>query len=271
MISGITISASPLWAHSAERGLIMLLPTGYYIVGGAIAVALSFFVLAGISRRRIESIIGFHKTLFSIPRIPVVFTSTLSFLLLSILVFIGLEGSRDPLENLLPLTIWTFWWIGFTLLQFVVGDLWKFVNPWTGPLHCLGKTSIFRHHPFTLPERIGFSPAILQFFGFAWFELVDIAPEDPSRLACMIITYWLFNFVALVLYGNEWLQRGEPFSIFFRLVGLCAPFQRKQIINQGIRKTQINLTWPGQGLINHPTLPFSGVLFVLLNPEHGFI
>ena len=33
------------FAHASDRGHVLLLPTGHYIVGGALAVAASFFVL----------------------------------------------------------------------------------------------------------------------------------------------------------------------------------------------------------------------------------
>ncbi|TIT25897.1 MAG: hypothetical protein E5W76_35165, partial [Mesorhizobium sp.] len=34
------------FAHASDRGHVLLLPTGYYVAGGALAVAVSFLVLA---------------------------------------------------------------------------------------------------------------------------------------------------------------------------------------------------------------------------------
>ena len=42
----------------------------------------------------------------------------------------GFAGSRDPLSNPLPLTVWTLLWIGLTLLQGLFGNLWHWINPW---------------------------------------------------------------------------------------------------------------------------------------------
>src|SRR5947208_3177940 len=40
------VSPTPAFAHASDRGHVLLLPTGYYIIGGAFAVAASFLVLA---------------------------------------------------------------------------------------------------------------------------------------------------------------------------------------------------------------------------------
>ena len=50
-----------------------------------------------------------------------------------VLVAAGLLGSRDPLSNPLPLTVWTLLWVGLTLVQGVLGNLWEWINPWLGP------------------------------------------------------------------------------------------------------------------------------------------
>ena len=111
------------------------------------------------------------------------------------------------------------------MLQFFVGDLWKFLNPWFGPLIWIQRLTSFSSPLIRLPERLGYLPATLLFASFSWFELVDLAPEDPARLATVVLTYWLINFIAILLFGyNDWIKRGEPFLIFFRLVGICSPF-----------------------------------------------
>ena len=58
--------------------------------------------------------------------------SLLSLAAIVLLVTAGRIGSRDPLANPLPLFVWTIWWIGFTYLHAVLGNLWAHVNPWIG-------------------------------------------------------------------------------------------------------------------------------------------
>ena len=54
-------------------------------------------------------------------------------LFLAMLVAAGFLGSRDPLSNPLPLTVWTLLWVGLTLVQGLFGNLWAWINPWYGP------------------------------------------------------------------------------------------------------------------------------------------
>src|SRR5256885_1694975 len=89
--------AGSVFAHAGERGLVLLLPTGMYMLGGAAAVVLSFAVLALLPSpffsRLIESkVIDTAKPRSLAP-------SAVMLLLLGILVFAGYTGSRDPLEN----------------------------------------------------------------------------------------------------------------------------------------------------------------------------
>jgi len=102
------------------------------------------------------------------------------------MVAAGLFGSRDPLHNPLPALIWTAWWVCFTIAQGLFGPLWRLVNPWTGPLAALRALSgrpLGASPMLKLPQQLGFLIAIVQFYAFAWFELVDLAPSDPDRLA----------------------------------------------------------------------------------------
>ena len=119
-----------------------------------------------------------------------------------------------------------------------------------------------KSHYATLPLGIGYLPAIVLFIGFAWFELVDIAPEDPDRLAYAAMEFWLVNFAAIIVFGRQaWFRRGEPFAIFYRLVGKISPF-RVNVMDD--RRWQVDLVMPGSQFRQLDPLPLSGVLFVLL-------
>ncbi len=258
------LSTTPAFAHGAERGLIMLLPTNYYLIGGGLAVFLSFMMLAVVPNRLFSEIT--HKTVaiapsLGIPKAPVSF---LTFLLLAICVLAGFFSVHDPLSNPLPLVIWTAWWVGMTLAHAIFGNLWLWLNPWTGVLSAMRKVTgseLGRKPIFNLPKRIGYVPSILQFSLFAWFELVSIAPEDPPRLASAVLCYWLFNFIAIVLVGQtEWMKRGEPFSVFFRMIGMFSPL--RLIETETGRK--IALSWPGALCLTAEPLPLSGTIFILL-------
>jgi hypothetical protein len=115
------------------------------------------------------------------------------------------------------------------------------------------------------PSWLGYWPAIALFLGFAWFELIDLAPDDPWRLAVAVGAYWLFTFIALLLFGEAaWLGRAEPFSVFFRFIGALSPLVSTPANGQGATRRQLSLGPPGTALLDRGALPPSGTLFILL-------
>lgn len=244
-------------AHASERGHVLLLPTGYYSIGGALAVAASFLVLALVPPRLLTGIWSKELVLFPLRAEAKIVTSLLSFLFFAILVAAGFWGSRDPLSNPLPLTIWTLLWVAMALVQGLRGDAWAWLNPWYGPCRLVARFR--RNDPLlALPQRLGMWPAVVLLLAFAWFELVYPAPDDPERLARAAGLYWLATFIAMLVFGHEqWSRRGEFLSVFFRVLSHFALLGRDE---QG----RLTLRWPGARLLETGPLPKSGVAFVLL-------
>ena len=249
-------------AHGSERGFVLLLPTGYYLTGGALAVAASFVLIALVPGGPVRRLAARRIRLGSLPAFSPVPTSLLALAVMVLLVGAGLYGSRDPLENPLPLAVWTVWWIGMTLLHAAFGNLWAFINPWSGPYRLVERVFRGRIGGFAYPRWLGYWPAVLLFFAFAWMELVYPAPDDPERLAIAVACYWLIAFAGMLLFGEQvWAKRAEPLSIFFRFVAGLSPF----ILEQGAAgRPRLALCWPGAALLEREPLPPSGVLFVLL-------
>lgn len=251
------LAAAPAFAHTSESGFVLLLPTGHYIAGGTLAVAASFLLLLFVPDGAVRRIARGRLDLCALPRIPATATSTVVAALLVLLLLAGLYGSRDPLRNPLPLTVWTLWWGGFTLAQALFGNLWSVLNPWIGPHRLLGGGR--RKGMLAYPAWLGYWPAVLGFLGFAWFELVDPAPADPERLAHAVAAYWAVTLIGMRLFGERaWLSRAECFSVFLRFVAGLSPFQAA---GPGRR---LVLACPGARLAGFRPLPASGVLFVLL-------
>lgn len=247
-------------AHASDRGHVLLLPTGHYLVGGALAVAASFLVLLLVSPARLERLTGARLGIATVGdrlRLPL---SLVSFLVLAVLVAAGFHGSRDPLSNPLPLMVWTVVWVGFTLLQGLFGNIWAWINPWYGPWRIVSpllNRSPDGKPPLRLPSWAGSWPAVILLLAFAWFELVYPAPDDPERLARAVGVYWLFSLAMMLLFGfGEWSKRGEFLSVFFGRVA------RFGIVDKA-RNGRLSLCLPGAKLMNTPALQFSGTLFLL--------
>lgn len=255
--SALIASCAPAFAHASERGHVLLLPTGYYLIGGAMAVAASFAVLAFVRPSTLEAYRGFRLLLGIAPARLRLFTSALSCAFLFMLIAAGFFGSTDPVHNPLPLTFWTLMWVGLTLIQGLLGNLWYWLNPWYAPCRAVN-TMLGRAEPNFDEARATYLPALFLFAAFVWFELVYIAPEDPPRLAIALLTYWLFTFALALIVGHErWTRQGEFLTVFFTMISHFAVFQRKG--------RNVELRLPGAAVVESRPLPASGVLFLLGN------
>lgn len=250
---------TPAFAHASDRGHVLLLPTGYYLIGGAFAVAVSFLVLALLPPDTLDRFWRRRLPLFTFSDGARIVISLISFAGLAILITAGFIGSRDPLSNPLPLVVWTLLWAGLTLLQGVFGDLWSWLNPWYGPWRLLSRlTGKGDEVARQLPQWLGCWPAVILFLAFAWFELIDPAPDDPARLAFAAGLYWLVTFVAMLVFGyDKWSRGGEFLGIFFSMVSRFAPVARDD-------DGRLALCWPGAKLLTAEPLPASGMAFLLL-------
>ncbi len=246
----------PAAAHVSQQGFVLLLPTDIYIASGIWVVALTVVALAvtpGHVGERLFSTLALPKI-----RAPhwETATSLIAFCFLCWLVYIGLTGSRDPLANPLPLFIWTVFWLMIVVLQACVGDLWRWINPWSGLARLIlggtGQPVVMR-----LPQRLGRWPAAAGLLAFSAFALADPAPDDPARLAVIVAGYGLYTIVAMVVFGAEdWLSRGEFFTVLMRHFATLSP------LRLGRQASRVGM--PGWQLLDARPLSLSGGIFVLL-------
>ena len=253
----------PASAHAGERGFILLLPTTAYLVGGAVAVLLTFAAMALIPSTRLRDWGAVRWRRLELPswedhsESPAARGLQVAVLALgAILVAAGYAGSRDPLANPLPLTVWSLWWVAFTFLVAVFGNLWSVLNPWRGAWWLLtalpGLRAWRERPPVAWPGRLGATPAVVLFAGFAWLELVDPAPSDPEHLANAVLVSSTLTLAGMLLFGERaWLRNAEAFTVFFRMVAWLSPFHH-------------GLALPGSRLLEIGALRTGTAVFVLL-------
>jgi hypothetical protein len=243
-------STSMAYAHSAERGFVMLLPTGFIITAGALAVAVSFLVLSVMHDATLKRWME-HRLIILWKRCDCPFwTSLISAGLIALLLMRGLAGSADPLENLLPLAVWTGWWVIIVLLHPLLGNLWGGLNPlawmqWK-----------FNHDRY--PKHWAYWPALFLFACFAWFQLVYPAPDHPQTLAMVMIVYLAVTACAALIFGPKpWFTFADPLAVMSRFLGWMAPLQRRG-------DTAYQVGWPALPLAKTETLPLSAALMIVL-------
>lgn len=243
------------FACALPPSVILTLPTGHYITAAALTLALT--ALLGAAAHRLPAmephLVHERKVL-----VPETLTSYLSFLAFLGLVFVGLFGERDPMHNLMTLVFWTGVWIVVPLGSMLFGNLWRPINPWTGPVR-IARTLLGRTNTFGL-SRLGHWPAVLGYAGFVWFQMVSLYPDDPAVLASIALGYWLVIFVLATLEGDGWLARGEFLTVLFGLIAKIAPLWNE---TSGTR-TRLMRGWPGTQVLAMPPLSPSAVVFVSL-------
>jgi hypothetical protein len=255
LTAALLLAPAAASAHAAERMVILTLPTGLYMLGAAAAVILTALVTALAPRLpRLKTVMLLDRP---VP-LPITLTSTLSCLFLFALIAIGFLGSRDPLSNLLPLTIWTLFWVGLPILAALFGDVFRPIDPWTGPVR-LARRAFGRTGSVGL-ARLGHLPAVAGLLAFAWLEIVSLAPADPLVLARVVLAYWLLHFLIAVLEGETWLRHGETFTVFFGLIARIAPIWSEI---DGNRAT-IMAAAPGARLLSGPQMSAGLIAFVTL-------
>ena len=248
---GFLLSVIPAFAHVSERALVLMLPTDVYSVFGVAAVIATVFLTVLVPPAAIKALFRFGQNeppkVGARPSILRAATSILALFCMVGLIATGLFGPRDPLGNLLPLVVFTAWWICFPFLQALFGDLWAWVNPWSRSI-----VLVFRgRHLFRLPDWLGIWPANLTYLLAGVYTLTDIAPDDPARLAWVLGIYWSITFVMCGVFGPAWLHRGEGFTVFFDLIAKMTPFRRKPV----------RLEFPGQAVIQTKNQQISVAVF----------
>lgn len=240
------------FAHAGERAYVLLLPTPLFIAGGTLVVALSFIAVLGLPRRWAAQ----HGAPAPGEPAPGRRMPWATAVLLAVVVAAGYLGSRDPLANPLPTTVWSLWWVGVTFLHALGGNLWGYLNP------LQAAAGLPRPVRLPYPERLAYWPAVAGFSAFAWFELVFPAPQDPALLAHAIVIYLGVSLAGMSVFGaRDWLRFADPFAVFFRMVAWLAPLSVGRDAGGSAR---LRLGWPCAPLLRAGALPASGVAFVIL-------
>jgi len=241
-------------SHAAEQGFVLLLPTDVYITAGVSAFVLTVILVALMPGR-------FSQRLFTplaLPQLPLPgwlprVTSLLSTLVFLALAAIGLAGPYDPLSNLLPLMIWTVFWIGVLGLHALVGCFWRWIDPWAGLCALLFPAGA---PPLRLPGRVGVWPAVLLFGLFVSFSIADPVPMDPERLAVLALGYWAFTFAGMALFGEaRWRASFEFFSVLFDMLSQISPLRLGPGAGLGV---------PGWAAVRNPGVSVSLAMFCLV-------
>lgn len=247
------------FACALPPSVILTLPTGHYITAAALVVGLT--ALMGAAAHRLPDLSA--RVLWDRPvLLSETATSYLGFLVFLGLLFIGWTGSRDPMHNLMTLVFWTGVWIAVPLGSLVFGNIWRPLNPWTGPVR-ITRRLLGRNTGAGL-SRLGHLPALLGYGGFAWFQMISLYPDDPAVLATAAACYYAAVFVLAVLDGEEFLERGEFLTVLFTMISRVSPLWLDRDPGRDRPRARLMLGWPGAQVVRLAPLSPSAMAFVTL-------
>lgn len=226
--AGLLALAPAASAHGVQGRAETPIPISAFFWVAAVVLVVSFAVLGlGWSRPQLASV-PWRPAPAWLDRVvtsPVVsWVARAAVLAVFVLVLAAATfGSKRLNENVAPLTIFVVWWAGLVPVSVVFGNVWQAVNPWATIARLARLPDATRHEP---PSGMGCWPAAALLVLWAWVELAYPTAARPRLIAALIIGYSLLTLGGMARYGvARWLERGEVFSVYTRVLGTLSPVE----------------------------------------------
>ena len=227
-----SLVAWPAYAHGFGERTELPVPLGFFLIGAALAVALSFLFISVLVKVGDESsywrfnLIGrsWPRAILTSPvlLIPI---KLMSVFLLGLVIAAGYAGESAPLLNFSPTFIWIIWWVGMSIFIALVGNIWALVNPWkilfgwAAGIYQLVRPGKNLSLGLDYPAKYGIWPALVFFGLYTWVQDSYTKSDVPAHIATMVVIYSLITLSGMFLFGrNQWLRKGEAFSVVFALL-----------------------------------------------------
>ncbi len=225
---------SQFLAHGLGGSTDLPIPLAYAVVAAAWALSISFAVLVFAWRTpRLRADTPGYQLPDWINTVVAssAFRNAMAFLGLGFTVWVGLAGFLGPhnsARNALPGTFYVLLWVGLVALSVVLGPVWKLISPARAARRIL---SLVTHHSdrrpgANFPERLGYWPAVVGLFGFAWIELVSPDPGSVTAILAWCVTYLVVTTGGAIVFGVRWCERADPFEVYSTLVSRLSPVGR---------------------------------------------
>ncbi len=233
----VGLAAVPVHAHGFGERTELPVPLGYFLIGAAVTVAASFFVLSLLLRAapgsgywRHNLLPGRWRRAAATPPLVVLPVKALPVFLLALVIAAGFAGNQAPALNIAPTFVWVIWWVGLAFVTALAGNLWALISPWKTIFEWL-EWGYRKLRPgasfsplFEYPAGWGLWPAFVLFMGFIWAQDAFPQSEAPNRVALMAVAYSAMTLAGMTLFGKHtWLRRGEAFSVAFSLFARFSP------------------------------------------------
>jgi len=223
----VALSPANVAAHQIGERYQAPLPLIAYVIGAAIAVAISFAFVILRNPAASETRHPGSRTVPGWLRVGLHAIGLLAWLWIVVQALSGGSSSADVAS----LFLWVYGWVGLALVSALIGPLWSWLDPFS-TLHMIVTAAGRRiglgsdeGEPAEYPARWGIWPAVIGFALVVWLELVARV-EGGRTLGLLLIGYTFVTLAAMSYFGrDEWRRHGEIFSVWFGLLGRLAPFE----------------------------------------------
>ncbi|MGH8504561.1 MAG: hypothetical protein ACRETM_01185 [Stenotrophobium sp.] len=256
-------------AHSFGRQFNLPVPLWLYVYGAAVALALSFIVVAwfvtmpAMHRQADASLdLGDSRLLRVLRRLRLLpLLQTLSLTALLLCVITGYFGANNSYTNINMTLFWIVFCLAYAYLTAVIGDLYAAINPWRVLVRLIERVLPgYAQGRLQYPPQFGYWPALLLYMAYIGFELFGFT--RPFSLAVMLSAYTAINLLAVAVFGEAaWFRYGEFFGVFLRLLAKMAPLDYRPA--EGGGRSRLRLRWPFSGLLESHAESYSELWFVL--------
>lgn len=219
-------------SHGVGTRADLPLPVLYVIAGGGLAVLVSFLALGLLWReprlRGAEAgtpVPAVLARLVDNPSVRLALRAAVLALALSV-VLVALFGPSEVPQNLAPWVFYITFWVGLVPLCLLFGPVWSVLNPLATLYRGLSRVLGPAPRAAAL-ERLGYWPAVVSLFVFAWVELASSERSDPRRVGLFLALYGAVHLLAAAMYGEGWFARGDGFDVYSQLVGRLAVLGRR--------------------------------------------
>jgi hypothetical protein len=256
-------------AHSFEVPYVLPIPLWIYMYACMAMLVVSFAAIGYFFATPVAvsgpapSLVGTGAKGFSgtvgRPVILVLRCGAIGLLVLSIVA--GLIGVKDPMANINMTLFWVVFLLGVSYLTAIVGDVFAIISPWETILAIFEKCGLdLSKARVSYPAAIGYLPALFGYVALIWIEL--FTEQSPFILAIALLVYSVIVFIGAWLFGRTtWLQYGEFFGLFFKLIGSMAPVA--YVRTSGQDEWQWRLRVPFSNLVDEHKEHWTLLLFVL--------
>jgi hypothetical protein len=217
-LAAYTLVCADAEAHAFGALYNLPVPFTLYAYGATLALAVSFVLLALLSRQAAPILLVSDEKVNDGS-----IKGQIGLFVLVVTVIVGYAGPPVPDASLSFNIFWIQLLLGLQYFSVVAGNVFGPFNPWR-ELSTLVEKRLprRRQHPLEhLPEHWGDYYVFVLFYALVWIEL--FGNLTPKGLATVLLVYTIANCMGSLLVGKErWYANFELFGAFFSLAGSAA-------------------------------------------------